>query len=68
MTSDDTKTGRDAPFRPVGVGMHSTFACASCTQHRRVVGRKLARVMGLRQWVCAGCAAVLLPKQKGGAA
>lgn len=64
MTSDDLKTGRDVRFTPVGTGGHATFACASCTKHMRITGRKLARVMGIMQYVCAGCSVTLLAKKE----
>lgn len=38
-----------------GVGVYMTFRCAACAKVKGVVGRKLKRVMGLRQYVCAGC-------------
>lgn len=62
MSSDDSRrTSPDVRFLDLGTGMHNTFACGACTKHRRIVGRRLARVAGLRQWVCADCAARLLP-------
>lgn len=65
MTSDDHKSGRDVRFRAVGTGMANTFACAARTKHRVMLGRRLARVMGLRQYVCAGCAETLAPNRTG---
>jgi hypothetical protein len=32
------------------------FRCARCDKPRLPQGRRLQRVMGLRTWVCAGCA------------
>lgn len=65
MTSDDHKSGRDVKFRAVGTGMANTFACAACTKHRVMLGRRLARVMGLRTYVFATCAETLAANRKG---
>jgi protein-arginine kinase activator protein McsA len=32
------------------------FLCAACGNKKASQGRKLARVHGLRTWVCASCA------------
>lgn len=44
----------EAPVLPAGYGM--TFKCAACVKPKPIVGRKLQRVDGVRQYVCAGCA------------
>ncbi len=54
--SDRIRTAPDVPYRPAGVGLTLTFRCADCAVPKPVLGRKLKRVRGLRQWVCAGCA------------
>ena len=41
---------------PRGIGLHSLFQCAKCSQRRETRGRKLQRVQGVKQWVCRGCA------------
>lgn len=42
--------------RTPGPGIFSLFLCAACGQKKASTGRKLARVHGLRTWVCAACA------------
>lgn len=37
-------------------GMSQSFRCAACCKHKPIRGRRLQRVLGLRQYVCAGCA------------
>lgn len=39
------------------MSMTPTFRCAGCDKPRLATGRKLLRVMGLKTWVCAECAA-----------
>lgn len=39
-------------------GMSMTFRCGACAKFVGVNGRKLKRVFGLRQYVCAKCAEV----------
>ncbi len=57
MTHDDHRgNARDVRFAPVGVGMASTFRCARCAGFRSITGRKLEKVQGVRQYVCASCA------------
>lgn len=36
--------------------MAQTFLCPMCVKPRAVLGRRLRRFRGLRQWVCGGCA------------
>lgn len=61
-TSDTRNTAPDVRYPPRGIGSPGqTFRCGACGQFRRLLGRKLQRVHGLRTWVCAGCA-----KTKGG--
>ena len=56
MSSDNARHAADKAFKPVGIGMFGAFCCARCAKHKPTPGRKLQRVGGLRQWVCAGCA------------
>lgn len=37
-------------------GMSQSFRCGACCKPKPITGRRLKRVMGLRQYVCAGCA------------
>lgn len=55
--TDRMRDRPDPPFRAVGTGMHMAFRCAACAKPKPVPGRRLKRVLGLRQWVCKGCAA-----------
>lgn len=50
------KTAADVRFLLVGVGMANTFRCGACTKPRPIFGRRMRRVLGLRQYVCKGCA------------
>ena len=50
-----TNTPRDVAQSQPGVGHYSGFRCAACCQTKGTLGRKLQRVMGLRQYVCKGC-------------
>jgi len=54
----DTLRGNppDVPFRAAGVGHGMTFKCAACLRPSQILGRRLRRVHGVRQWVCGGCA------------
>lgn len=61
--SNDTgsdRVRRDVPDRPFvmrGLGdLGATFLCGSCRQARLLMGRRMRRVRGLRQYVCKGCA------------
>jgi hypothetical protein len=56
MNSDNSVKQPDAKWRHAGPGMSSLFRCALCGQARVTLGRKLQPVLGLRQWVCKGCA------------
>lgn len=57
MTGESRNTPPDVRFKPAGVGLAGTFRCAACGVPKMVLGRKLRRVQGVRQWVCARCAA-----------
>lgn len=54
--TDRMRDRPDPPFRAVGTGMPMSFRCAACAKPKPVPGRRLKRVLGLRQWVCKGCA------------
>jgi predicted SprT family Zn-dependent metalloprotease len=54
--SDRIRTAPDVAFRPVGMGAAISFRCAACAQPKPTLGRRLKRVLGLRQYVCKGCA------------
>ncbi len=56
--SDSARMRPDRPFAFAGVGMTMTFRCGACAHIKPVVGRKLKRVLGLRQYVCVKCAEV----------
>jgi hypothetical protein len=56
MSSDNARLRPTPGFKPSGVGLYMTFRCAACANVRGCVGRKLKRVMGLRQFVCQKCA------------
>lgn len=51
MTSDDTRTAKDVPFKPAGPGLYATFLCIRCHKSRLVLGSRQRR--GLR--VCGVC-------------
>lgn len=53
--SDNARLKPVPPFVPQGVGLAMTFRCGACCKVKPVVGRKLKRVLGLRQYVCAKC-------------
>jgi hypothetical protein len=55
MTSDDSRHVPDRAFRHPGVGMSPMFLCPCCAKRKQSAGRRLKRVQGLRQWVCAQC-------------
>ena len=42
--------------RAPATGMNQSFKCGACCKPKPINGRRLKRVMGLRQYVCAGCA------------
>ena len=54
--TDRIRTASDVKFKPAGTGMAGTFRCGACAKFRMIHGRRLKRVMGLRQYVCAACA------------
>jgi hypothetical protein len=61
MSNADRPTAQqkgDKPFRAAGVGMSPTFRCGACHQFKTMPGRRLKRVLGLRQYVCARSAGV----------
>ncbi len=60
MTGSDNETrGPDRMMAHRGPGMAPTFMCAACARNgMSTTGRRLRRVQGLRQWVCARCAGV----------
>ena len=37
------------------MGMKPTFTCAACHRESPTTGRKAARVLGIRTWVCSPC-------------
>lgn len=39
-------------------GMSMTFRCGACAKFSSLYGRRLKRVYGIRQYVCAACAEV----------
>lgn len=56
-------TDRHSPVRDVtanqraaGPGCAPMFLCGACSRPKATTGRKLARVLGLRTWVCSKCA------------
>ena len=53
----DTLRGNppDVPWRAAGVGHAMTFRCACCAKPSPILGRRLMRVHGVRQFVCAKC-------------
>lgn len=55
MSSDDRTRATDRPFRHPGTGMSPMFLCPCCAARKHSTGRRLLRVQGLRQWVCAQC-------------
>ena len=48
-------TPRDVVMSQPGIGYYSAFLCALCHIKRDTGGRKLQRVLGVRQYVCKGC-------------
>ena len=42
--------------RAPATGMNQSFKCGACCKPKPIQGRRLKRVLGLRQYVCAGCA------------
>lgn len=44
----------EAPVLPSQRGRN--FTCAACVKPKSIIGRKLQRVDGMRQYVCKGCA------------
>jgi hypothetical protein len=55
MSSDDSMRQGIAMFKHAGTGHVSGWRCARCAlpQYRQQ-GRRMLRVQGLKQWVCAG--------------
>lgn len=41
--------------RAPATGMNQSFKCGACCKPKPILGRRLKRVMGLRQYVCVGC-------------
>ena len=60
MSSDDSLRSGSTGFVPRGIGMYPLFRCAVCQQGKGSAGRRLLKVRGLKQWVCAQC----VPKAK----
>ena len=56
MNSDTAISAPDVKFRPTPAGHYITFMCPRCAKKKDSHGRKLQRVLGLRTWVCRGCA------------
>lgn len=58
MTQERYSATRDltSAVRSAGPGCAPMFLCGCCGRKRATTGRKLARVLGLRQWVCVDCA------------
>jgi hypothetical protein len=57
--SDNVTRGPDRKMASAGPGMAPTFRCAACARPGlSTTGRRLRRVHGVRQWVCAKCAEV----------
>lgn len=58
MTQQRHASVRDvtATQRSAGLGCAPMFLCGCCSRKRATTGRKLARVLGLRTWVCVDCA------------
>jgi predicted SprT family Zn-dependent metalloprotease len=56
VNSDNVIRPQDTHWRQAGTGMYITFRCAACCKVKGCNGRKLKRVMGLRQYVCKECA------------
>lgn len=54
MTSDDSKRVGVSYTHPSPVGV-MTFRCGKCSVPRSMLGRKLQRVKGIRQFVCKQC-------------
>ena len=61
---DRMRSVQDPTFRHAGTGMAQTFLCPMCAKPRAVLGRRLRRFRGRRQWVCKGCAPNLPPGQQ----
>lgn len=59
--TDRMRSVQDPPFVHRGTGMAQTFLCPMCVKPRAVLGRRLRRFRGLRQWVCGGCAPIASP-------
>ena len=57
MSTDRFSSVRDvtATQRMAGVGCAATFLCAACHRSMSTTGRKAARILGLRTWVCTPC-------------
>lgn len=55
MSSDDSLRRGSSGFVPRGIGMYPLFRCARCNQGKGSAGRRLLRIGGVRQWVCAAC-------------
>jgi hypothetical protein len=53
MSSDDSSRVGSRKFVSAGIGLHMTWYCMGCQQHRRVLGSK-GRGLGKR---CAECTA-----------
>lgn len=54
--ADRSQKAADTKWASPGPGMYITFRCGACSKVKSCIGRKLKRVMGLRQYVCEGCA------------
>jgi len=54
--NDCTKTSATSCWQAGKVESALLFRCAACAKPSSTTGRKLQRVLGLRQYVCARCA------------
>lgn len=56
MSSDERNRPAAPRFAHAGIGMVTGFICPVCGIKRGMLGRRLRKHAGLRQWVCVHCA------------
>lgn len=55
--TDRSRRAPDRPFVQRGIGdVGATFACGACGLFKSLMGRRMRKVRGLRQYVCSSCA------------
>lgn len=55
MSSDERNAPADRKLTTAGIGLWGTFLCPVCGGKRAMLGRKLVKVFGFKQWICATC-------------